>query len=138
MISSLNQLVLHCLNTLPIKLYSRGQSQITPQFSKYSTLGYGAKQISSGGFAFHSPSFRSVLSDVTGLMGYMECVARPDNWISTSYPAGDQPDTLGPSFFADNLVNPVYFEENVRKIPEKSIVVGTYHVVEYRYILTLF
>ena len=66
-----------------------------------------------------------MLSEVTGLMGYMESVTRPENWICTSYPAGSQPDIVGPSFFADNLVNPVYFEENVKKIPEESIVVGT-------------
>ena len=64
-------------------------------------------------------------------MGYMKCVDKPDSWISTTYPADKQPGAVGPSFFADNLVNPVYFQENARSIPEHSTVVGTYCVHLY-------
>ena len=71
--------------------------------------------------------FKDLTPAVTTLMSsFVAPVTRPDAWVSTSYPADAQPVTMAADFFSDNLVNPVYFEQNVREnLPGDAIVVGT-------------
>lgn len=86
--------------------------------------GYKLRKIASGGFAFHTPALRSIRSEILDALAFIQTKPRPDSWISTSFSPENQPDLIGPEFFADNLANPVFFHQNISGIPEDSIVVG--------------
>jgi fatty acid synthase len=86
-----------------------------------------AKEIDSCGMAFHSPLlsgagrvFAGSLQEVLG-----EPRARSARWLSTSVPPGSEDAGLEADvdYFVNNLLEPVYFEHAIQRVPSGSCVI---------------
>ena len=98
------------------------------RFEIFLTLGYKIRKVASGRFAFHTPVFQTIRAEVIDAMGFIGTKSRPNSWISTSYSPSQQPELIGPGFFADNLANPVFFQQNISNIPQDSVIIGMFVV----------
>ena len=85
--------------------------------------GHKTRKINSGGYAFHSPAFTALQEELESSLGFLPSRERPRGWMSSSYPAEDQPDSVGPALFTSNLHHPVYFQQVVEKVPHGALVV---------------
>ena len=82
-----------------------------------------AKHVKTGGFVFHTSKLEQIKREIVTAMSFIGVKTRPENWISTSYLDTEQPYSIGPEFYIDNLCNPVFFSQNVKNIPKGSIVI---------------
>ncbi|KAM4844089.1 fatty acid synthase [Thomomys bottae] len=117
-----------CHNSEDTVTISGPQASVSEFVEQLKQEGVFAKEVRTGGIAFHSPYMESIAPSL--LQALRKVIrnprARSARWLSTSIPeaqwGGSLAQTSSAEYNVNNLVSPVLFQEALRHIPENAVV----------------
>ncbi|XP_036924219.1 fatty acid synthase [Sturnira hondurensis] len=117
-----------CHNSEDTVTISGPQAAVSKFVEQLKQEGVFAKEVRTGGFAFHSPFMEAIAPSLLKALKKVirEPKPRSPRWLSTSIPEAEWQGSLARTFSAEynvnNLVSPVLFQEALWHVPENAVV----------------